>query len=137
MRRLLVMLLLLALVGCADTTAPTSGPRSSVDPQASVNAHVAATVAYLTVLLRNAAGSEAAASAVIAEMRDTLRNEAAWLAANADPSRVATDFYREKVDAAIAVTSAALSTPASLYIAAAIDAVRIVCTEGSRVADGD
>ncbi|MHB8961503.1 MAG: hypothetical protein ACYDAN_18005 [Candidatus Limnocylindrales bacterium] len=63
--------------------------------------------------------------------------EEAWLEANADPGRVATIFYREKVEAAIAVTSAAVATPTSLYVTAALDSVRTVCTEGSFVADGD
>jgi hypothetical protein len=137
MRRLLFMLVLLPLIGCADITPPTTGPTSSVDPQAAVNAHVAATVAYLTVLLKDAAGSDASAIADVAEMRDTLGKEAAWLGVNANPNRVAIGFYREKVEAALAVTSAAVATPTRTYVIAALDAVQLVCTEGSLVADGD
>jgi hypothetical protein len=102
-----------------------------------VNAHVAATVAYLTVLLKDAAESEAAAIGDLAEMRDTLGREEAWLGVNADPSRVAIGFYHEKVEAALAVTSAAVATSTSLYVTAALDDVQMVCTEGSLVADGD
>ena len=137
MRRLMLMLLLLPLVGCAALPAPTAGPASIVDPQAAVDAHVAATVAYLTVLLKDAAGSEAAALGDLAVMHATLDREDAWLAVNAEPSRVAIGFYREKVEAAINLMSTALTNGTSPYIIAALDAVSLACAEGSLVANGD
>jgi predicted solute-binding protein len=112
-------------------------PTPTVDPQAAVDVHVAATVAYLAVLLKEAAGSDAAALGDIAEMRDTLEQEDAWLAVNADPGRVAIAFYREKVAAAIDVLSTALGNQTSAYITAALDAVTMASAEGSLVAAGD
>jgi hypothetical protein len=113
------------------------GSTPTVDPQAAVDVHLAATVAYLVVLLKEAAGSDAAAPGDIAEMRDTLEREDAWLAVNADPGRVAIAFYREKVAAAIDVLSTALGNQTSAYITAALDAVTMASAEGSLVAESD
>jgi hypothetical protein len=49
MRRLPLIIVMLALAGCAAITSPTMAPTPTVDPQAAVDVHVTATVAYLAV----------------------------------------------------------------------------------------